>query len=96
MIGAKIIKIIVFAKQRMVPHVSQRDAAIWVDLYHALNQILGFGADEFRHIKVALLGLLNHDIEIGIIERQVGGQHGIKDDSKAPNISLVSSVLLHT
>lgn len=88
-----VVKVIVLLYQGMTPNLVESDAAIWVDLKHSPNEILGFGAEMPWHFILPLLCLIHHDSDVWIVEWQGCSQHGVQDDTQAPDIGPIPSVL---
>lgn len=88
-----VIQVIVLLYQGMTPDLVESDATIWVNLEHSPNKVLGFGAEMPWHFILPLLCLVHHDSDVWIVEWQGCSQHGIQNNTHAPDIGPIPSVL---
>lgn len=90
---AKIVEVGILLHEGVAPDFLERDATFRVGLKHSSDEILSFVADVLGHLVLSFLGLSHHDSQVWIIKRERGREHGIQNDTQAPDVCFIPTVL---
>ena len=72
----------------MVPDLRYSDSSLWICVQNLLYDVFALGREELWHLVISGHDLLVQIGCLGVLERQVACNHGIKDDSTRPDIRL--------
>lgn len=90
---AKVVDISILLDQRMAPYLFHGDTSVGIDLQHSSNEVLCLRTEAVRHLVLSLLRSGHHYTEVRVIKWKGRGKHGIENDTHAPNIGPVATIL---
>lgn len=79
---------------RMVPNLRDPDASLWVRVQNLCDDVFALGGEELWHLVISGHNFLVEIGCLGILKRQIAGNHGVENDAARPDVRLQAVITL--